>query len=109
MAKTPRGRHFSQDDAAFGAEHHFRMLVVRAGHPRNVFACGRADFFFASKHARLGRANATAPCTAVVMSVSAWLFPHIAENYEIELLEARSFHTHCGHTHSQLPKYSRST
>ena len=37
----------------------FRMLVVRADQWRNDFACWRVEFF-ASKHARLRRANTTA-------------------------------------------------
>ena len=43
--ETLWGRHFSQLDAAFGAERHFRLLVVRAGHPRNAYARWRAKFF----------------------------------------------------------------
>ena len=45
LAKTLRGRHFSQHNAACGAERHFRMFVVRADQWRNVFAFWRADFF----------------------------------------------------------------
>ena len=43
---TLRGRHFSQHEAACGAEHNFRLLVVRADHSRTVCACWRAEGFF---------------------------------------------------------------
>ena len=49
------------------------MLIVREDHVCSVCAHWRAEFF-ASNHARLDRASATAPCIAVATSVRAWPF-----------------------------------
>ena len=81
LVKKQRGRHFSQHEAACGAERHFRMPVARGDHSRNVCACWRAAFFFLrrSTHACVARALRP-PCTAVVTSVSAWPFQHGASH-----------------------------
>ena len=86
------------------AERHFRMLVVRADHSSNVFALSRSEFF-ASKHARLRRASATATlyccrhergrmATPTRSQPQMRLLPHLADNLETELLEARSRDTY---------------
>ena len=41
LVKTLGGGHFSQQEAACGPECLFRLLVVRAEHPRGVCACWR--------------------------------------------------------------------
>ena len=76
---------------------HCRMLVVRAGHPRNDYACWHAVFFFLRRSTHFWAARVLRPpCTAVVTSVSAWPFQQVVSHrcagvHTVQrILEARS-------------------
>ena len=98
--KTPQSRHFSQHETACGAGASF-STARGARRPLAQCLAHRVLFLRRSTHACVGR-TLRPPYTAVERERLMRALPDIADDFEIELLEARSrdcLQNHCCHTH----------